>query len=96
MTAGNLRIFVDVASNKPKAEVRHRELLEMHGCSRSGNHELTSDARVADLIVLVGDFESLVEAESHPLLRLYPEKTMMYSEIDALVAGIRKVQEFFA
>lgn len=57
----------------------------MHGWSKTARHLLTDDPEQAELIVLAGDLESLAEAMANKLARQYPEKTMVYSEIDALV-----------
>ncbi len=35
--------------------------------------------------MLAGDLETLAEAQANPLIRRYPEKTMAYSEVDALI-----------
>jgi Exostosin family len=78
-------IHVAVASGTPKSAVRREEIVAMHARSGSGRHQLTDDPEAAELIVLAGDIESLSEAKSNELLLRYPEKTMAYSEIDALI-----------
>lgn len=78
-------IHVAVASGTPKSAVRREEFLAMHARSLTPLHVLTPDAEASDLIVLAGDFETLDEAQANSLLKLYPEKTMIYSEIDALI-----------
>lgn len=78
-------IHVAVASGTPKSVVRRDEIIAMHALSRTGRHQLTDDPEAAEIIVLAGDLESLAEAQANPLLRQYPEKTMAYSEIDAMI-----------
>jgi Exostosin family len=78
-------IHVAVASPTPKSSVRRDEILAMHARSRTQRHQLTDDPEVADIIVLAGDLETLAEARSNQLIQRYPEKTMAYSEIDALI-----------
>ncbi len=73
------------ASDTAKSTVRRSEILSLHALSTSRQHELTEDPDAAEMIVLAGDLESLAEARANQLLRRFPEKTMAYSEIDALV-----------
>lgn len=58
----------------------------MQARSSTHRHQLTDDPETADIIVLAGDMESLAEAKANQLALRYPEKSMAYSEIDALVA----------
>ncbi len=51
----------------------------------SGKHSLVDDPVSAEMILLVGDLTSLEEARRNVFLRDYREKTMVYSEIDAVV-----------
>ena len=81
-------IHISTVSGTPKSVVRRDEIIAMHTCSRTKRHTLTADPEIADLIVLAGDVESLTEASKNDLLTRYPEKTMAYSEIDALVAYV--------
>ncbi len=78
-------IHLAVASTTPKSIVRRDEILAMHARSRTGLHQFTDDPDQADIILLAGDLESLAEARANQVLARYPEKTMAYSEIDALV-----------
>ena len=79
-------VHVAVASGTAKSAVRRNEVLALHARSRMHRHHLTDDPEAAEVILLTGDLESLAEAQANPLIRRYPEKTMAYSEIDALVA----------
>jgi len=78
-------IHVAVASDTAKSIVRHNELIELQTRSRTQRHQLTDNPEAAEIILLAGDLESLAEAQANKLIQLYPEKTMAYSEIDALV-----------
>jgi hypothetical protein len=80
-----LLIHVAVASGTQKSAARRDEIIAMHARSRTQRHRLTDDPKAADIIVLAGDLESLAEAKANELTRQYPEKTMAYSEIDALI-----------
>lgn len=57
----------------------------MHSRAQTKKHDLTDDAGAADIIVIAGDLDSLSEARANKLLQRYPEKTMAYSEIDAVI-----------
>lgn len=74
-----------VASGTAKSVVRRAEFLSMHACSRNQMHVLTDDPSEADMIVLTGDLEHLAEARANQLLERFPEKTFIYSEIDAMI-----------
>jgi hypothetical protein len=78
-------VHVAVANDTPKSAVRLDEIIAMHVRSRTGRHRLTEDPKAAEIIVLAGDLELLGEARANKLIRQYPEKTMAYSEIDALI-----------
>ncbi len=78
-------IHITVATQTPKSIVRRDEILAMHARSRARKHHLTDDPGAAEIIVLAGDLESLSDARSNNFLQQYPEKTMAYSEIDAVV-----------
>jgi Exostosin family len=81
-------VHLAVANGTPKSTVRLDEIVAMHVRSRTGRHQLTDDPKAADLIVLAGDLESLAEAKANKFIQQYPEKTMAYSEIDALIPYI--------
>jgi hypothetical protein len=78
-------IHVAVASGTPKSVVRRDEILAMHALSCTDRHQLTEDPEAAEMIVLAGDLESLAEAKANRLIQQYSEKTMAYSEIDAMI-----------
>jgi hypothetical protein len=78
-------VHVAVANGTPKSAVRLDEIIAMHARSRTRRHQLTGDPKAAELIVLAGDLESLADARANKLIQQYPEKTMAYSEIDALI-----------
>ena len=80
-----LAIHVAVATGTQRSAARREEIVAMHERSASQRHRLTDDPEEADFIVLSGDIETLAEAEANALVRRYPEKTMAYSEIDAVV-----------
>jgi hypothetical protein len=80
-----MRVYVAAASGTPKSALRREEILAMQARSRTQRHCLTDNPEEAEIIVLAGDLESLVEAKANELIRQYPEKTMAYSEIDALI-----------
>lgn len=81
----SMLVHVAVASGRPKSLVRRDEILAMHARSRTARHQLTDDPERAEIIILAGDLESLAEAKANELFQKYPEKTMAYSEIDALI-----------
>jgi Exostosin family len=78
-------IHVATASEKHKSTVRREEILALHAQSRTRRHTLTDDPHAADIILLAGDLETPAEARANQFLKLYPEKTLAYSEIDALI-----------
>lgn len=78
-------IHIAVANGRPKSAVRRDELLAMYARSRTARHQLTDDPELAAIIVLAGDLESLAEAQANSLFKRYPEKTLAYSEVDALI-----------
>ncbi len=80
-----LVIHVAAASGTQRSAARCGEIIAMHARSRTQQHRITEDPEAADIIVLAGDLESLTEAKANKLLQRYPEKTMAYSEIDALI-----------
>jgi Exostosin family len=80
-----LAIHVAVASDTERSAARRAEIIEMHARSHTRLHRLTDDPEEADIILLAGDLESLEEAKANRLIRKFPEKTMAYSEIDAVV-----------
>jgi len=78
-------IHVAVARDSPRSASRRDDILAMQACSSTKRHRLTEDPEAADLIVLSGDIETLAHARANKLLKRYPEKTMAYAEIDAVL-----------
>jgi hypothetical protein len=80
-----MKVHIALASNSGKGPLRLEEMHTMYAKSTSGKHMLVDDPKSAEMILLVGDLTSLKEARANVFLRDYPEKTMVYSEIDAMV-----------
>jgi Exostosin family len=79
-----MKVHLAPASGSEKNLLRFGEMQAMHERS-SGKHSLVADPALAEMILLVGDLTSLKEAKRNVFLRDYREKTMVYSEIDAVV-----------
>lgn len=79
-----MNICVSQANDIRESVREYTDVLAMHARS-SGKHTLTQNPDAADLILVVGHIPNLGAARKVSLLRRYPEKAMIYSEIDAAI-----------
>jgi len=78
-------IHVCAVNGAKKSLLHIQDVIEVYKACDVKQHKLTDDPEAAELIVLVGDVASLREARASRLLRQYPDKAMVYSEIDAVI-----------
>lgn len=80
-----MQIHLVAVNDSPNSRLLYSNVLTSASAVREHQHVLTDSPADADLNLLVGELPSMQEAKAAPLVQQYPDKTLLYTEIDASI-----------